>query len=162
MLRHGWNEDYADAKWPLDCSACHRPIPKGEDAEHYCTPCWHDDSESLAKELGVESKAILQKLKDEGLGDVAPNHMSVIQLGLAESVREWFSMGHLAGGGTAVETAPPIEATAAKTKIARSRKKKSADAETGEGEGGIATSNDPLRRGMAPSASARTNRARGA
>ena len=36
---------------------------------------------ALAKELGVESKAILHKLKEEGLGDVAPNHMSVIKTG---------------------------------------------------------------------------------
>jgi len=66
----------------------------------------------LAKELGVESKSILTKLRDEGLGDKAPNHMSVLPLGLAESVREWFSAGLLGGGGggTAVETAPPVEA----------------------------------------------------
>ena len=62
----------------------------------------------LAKELGVESKSILSKLKDEGLGDAAPNHMSRIPLGLAESVREWFA--HIGGGvSTAVETAPPVE-----------------------------------------------------
>src|SRR6059058_3375826 len=79
---------------------------------------------ALAKELGVESKAILHKLKEEGLGDVAPNHMSVIQLGLAESVREWFSDHH--AGGTAVETAAPVE-VATKTKTARSRKKKEGD-----------------------------------
>ena len=52
----------------------------------------------LAKELGVESKAILQKLKGEGLSDAAPNHMSTLSLGLAESVREWFSSGQLSGG----------------------------------------------------------------
>ena len=75
----------------------------------------------LAKELGVESKLILQKLKEEGLSDAAPNHMSTLSLGLAESVREWFG-GHVAdAGGTAVETAPPIET---KTKAAKSRKKK--------------------------------------
>src|SRR3954453_20990634 len=79
---------------------------------------------ALAKELGVESKAILQKLKDEGLGDVAPNHMSVIQLGLAESVREWFSHG---AGGTAVETAAPVEVIAAKPKASRARSRKKAD-----------------------------------
>ncbi len=53
----------------------------------------------LAKELNVESKLILQKLKDEGLGDEATNHMSVLKLGLATSVREWFSEG--GGGGAA-------------------------------------------------------------
>src|SRR5215213_11603160 len=78
---------------------------------------------ALAKELGVESKAILQKLKDEGLGDAAPNHMSVIKTGLAESIKEWFSHG---AGGTAVETAAPVEVVA-KAKTARSTKKKRVD-----------------------------------
>jgi len=91
----------------------------------------------LAKELGIESKLILQKLKDEGLGDKAPNHMSTLPLGLAESVREWFSG---AGGGTAVETAPHVD-LATKTKTVRSKKKKESaegekpSAEPGEGSG---------------------------
>ena len=76
----------------------------------------------LAKELGVESKAILQKLKEEGLSDVAPNHMSTLSIGLAESVREWFSQGNM-GGGTAVETAPHVE-VATKSKATRTKKKK--------------------------------------
>src|SRR6185436_2068229 len=80
---------------------------------------------ALAKELGVESKSILHKLKEEGLGDVAPNHMSVIALGLAESVREWFAHS---GGGTAVETAAPVAVEVAKPKVLRARKKKLADA----------------------------------
>ncbi|MGA2584817.1 MAG: translation initiation factor IF-2 [Tepidisphaeraceae bacterium] len=85
----------------------------------------------LAKELGVESKSILQKLKEEGLSDVAPNHMSTLSLGLAESVREWFSSGQLGdgGGGTAVEVAPHVE-VALKSKTARKTKKK--DEETDE------------------------------
>src|SRR3954453_5412829 len=93
---------------------------------------------ALAKELGVESKAILQKLKEEGLGDIAPNHMSVIQLGLAESVREWFAhaAGEMGGGGTAVETAAPVDVAVAKPKTARSRKKKEAEASGGTEEGG--------------------------
>jgi translation initiation factor IF-2 len=87
----------------------------------------------LAKDLGVESKAILAKLRDEGLGDQAPNHMSVVSLGLAESIREWFSADH--GGGTAVETAAPVEvATKPKTSRARSKKK----LETTEGTGDTA------------------------
>src|SRR5262245_36393934 len=75
----------------------------------------------LAKELGVQSKQILDKLRDEGLGDKAPNHMSVLPLGLAESVREWFSSAH--GVGTAVETATPV-AVVEKPKTATRRKKK--------------------------------------
>jgi hypothetical protein len=75
----------------------------------------------LAKELGVESKLILQKLKEEGQGDTAPNHMSVLSLGLAESVREWFS-GHQPGG-TPVENAPPV-VLAAKPTSTRGHKKR--------------------------------------
>lgn len=63
----------------------------------------------LAKELGVESKLILAKLREEGLGDQAPNHMSTLSMGLAESVREWFGGQGGGGGGTAVETAAPVE-----------------------------------------------------
>jgi len=73
----------------------------------------------LAKELGVESKAILARLKTEGLSDAAPNHMSVISLGLAESVREWFP----SGGGVATAVEPPPE-EAEKPKPARKSRKK--------------------------------------
>lgn len=48
----------------------------------------------LAKEIGIDSKQILDKLQNEGLGEKAPNHMSVLPLGLAESVRDWFSSGN--------------------------------------------------------------------
>ena len=73
----------------------------------------------LAKELGVESKSILQKLKEEGLGDAAPNHMSLLKLGLAQSVRDWFSSG--SSGGTAVQVAPPETAT--RSKVVRKKKR---------------------------------------
>jgi translation initiation factor IF-2 len=81
----------------------------------------------LAKELGVQSKQILDKLRDEGLGDKAPNHMSVLPLGLAESVREWFSAEH--GGGTAVETAPPVAVAEKPARTTTRRKKKTEGAE---------------------------------
>jgi translation initiation factor IF-2 len=45
----------------------------------------------LAKELGVTSKAILDKCRAEGL-DVK-NHMTVLSLGLEATIREWFSEG---------------------------------------------------------------------
>jgi translation initiation factor IF-2 len=88
----------------------------------------------LAKELGVESKTILEKLRNEGLGDKAPNHMSTIPLGLAESVREWFTTSEGAGGGsTAVETAAPVDtkkkSTRAKTKIEEETTEETPDAE---------------------------------
>src|SRR2546430_2013395 len=36
----------------------------------------------LAKELGVPSKAILDRCKAEGLGEKVPNHMTVLSIGL--------------------------------------------------------------------------------
>ncbi|UCG31893.1 MAG: translation initiation factor IF-2 [Phycisphaerales bacterium] len=46
---------------------------------------------TLAKELGVASKAILEKCRAEGL-DVK-NHMTALNAGLAATIREWFSEG---------------------------------------------------------------------
>ncbi len=46
---------------------------------------------TLAKELGVASKDVIAKCRAEGV-DVK-NHMTAISLGLAESIREWFSAG---------------------------------------------------------------------
>ncbi|MDB5357969.1 MAG: infB, partial [Phycisphaerales bacterium] len=87
----------------------------------------------LAKELGVESKAILAKCREEGLGEKVPNHMSVLSVGLTETVREWFSGG--GGGGTAVEVAPPVEV---KPKRPRTVKKQIAAEEPDDGSGAIA------------------------
>lgn len=88
----------------------------------------------LAKDIGVASKLILDKLRDEGLGDKAPNHMSVLPLGLAESVREWFTPGQ---SGTAVETAAPVE-VAVKPARPRTRKKKAAPTEEPAAEAKVA------------------------
>ena len=86
----------------------------------------------LAKELGVESKSILNKCREEGLGEKVPNHMSVLSLGLAETVREWFTGGD-SGGSTAVQTAPPVE-TLTKTKTRKVVKKSiGQDEEPGNG-----------------------------
>ena len=82
----------------------------------------------LAKELGVESKSILAKCREEGLGEKVPNHMSVLSIGLAETVREWFSGGAGGGGGTAVETAAPVE-VAVKPKKPKAKLRKATDAE---------------------------------
>jgi translation initiation factor IF-2 len=80
----------------------------------------------LAKELGVESKAILSKCREEGLGEKVPNHMSVLSIGLAETVREWFSSGVGGGGGTAVETAAPVD-VAVKPKKPKVRPRKATE-----------------------------------
>ena len=87
----------------------------------------------LAKELGIESKSILARLKSEGLGDAAPNHMSVISLGLSESVREWFA--GQGGVATAVE-APEDDATHKPNPLRARRKKDDLDGEMPEGDHG--------------------------
>lgn len=94
----------------------------------------------LAKELGVPSKLILDRCKQEGLGEKVPNHMSLMSLGLAETVREWFAG---AGGGvaTAVETATEAAAEeahegASKPKAPRRRKKAEGGAAHAEEHGG--------------------------
>ena len=107
----------------------------------------------LAKELGIESKAILTRLKSEGLEKAAPNHMSVISLGLSESIREWFA--GQGGVATAVEEPPEdsardgehvgehrgehhgdqVEHKAEKPKPSRSHHRKSENgSENGDGE----------------------------
>ncbi len=73
----------------------------------------------IAKELDVESKAIVAKCQAEGL-DIK-NHMSAVSVGLAQTIREWFSEG--AAGGTAVETAQKVDLTKARKAKARKRAK---------------------------------------
>ena len=59
----------------------------------------------LAKELSVKSKAIIEKCQAEGL-DQIKNHMSTISIGLAATIREWFSEGDHA---TTVEAAARVD-----------------------------------------------------
>lgn len=76
---------------------------------------------NLADELGVSSKDIIAKCAAESIE--LKNHMAVISLGLAESIREWFSAGV---DVTSVETAAPVDLG----KVAKPRKRKrKADAE---------------------------------
>ncbi len=69
----------------------------------------------LAKELGVASKAIVDKCQAEDI-DAITNHMSVVTAGLAASIREWFSEGE---HGTTIETAEPVDLK----KVRRKRRK---------------------------------------
>jgi len=59
---------------------------------------------TLAKELGVPSKMVIAKCRAEGIE--LKNHMAAISLGLAESIREWFSSG---ADVTSVEVADRID-----------------------------------------------------
>ncbi len=59
---------------------------------------------SLAKELGVPSKAVIEKCCAEGID--LKNHMAAISIGLGESIREWFST---AADVTSIETAEHVD-----------------------------------------------------
>lgn len=107
----------------------------------------------LAKELGIPSKLILDKIKAEGLGDKVPNHMSLMSLGLAETVREWVASGVVAAAAapaeseTAVATEVAVE-TKTKTRPVRRKKK----VEGAPEEGAPPTEAGPAAEAPAPTA----------
>jgi len=90
---------------------------------------------TLSKELGVTSKAILQKCKLESVEGIT-NHMSTVSAGLAETIREWFSAQ---SEGTAVEMAAKVdlEKVRAKRRTPRKRKKKEEEKEKEEKPGKV-------------------------
>ena len=96
----------------------------------------------LAKELGVESKSILAKCREEGLGEKVPNHMSVLSVGLAETVREWFAAS---GGGAAVAVETTAQ-VASRSKTSKKSTKKAGDESAGEDDhgGGVAVAEEPV------------------
>lgn len=65
----------------------------------------------IAKELGVKSKAVVEKCHHEGIPDsLIKNHMSTVSAGLEATIREWFSADEGAGGtATAVETTEKVD-----------------------------------------------------
>ncbi len=87
---------------------------------------------TLAKELNVSSKVILDKCQAEGL--VIKNHMSTLSAGQEATIREWFSEGEHT---MTVETTERVD-----LKKVRIRRKKRPAAALGEGlaeTGGVAT-----------------------
>ena len=72
----------------------------------------------LAKELGVENQAIVEKCHAEGLTDIK-NHMAVISMGLAATIREWFSEG---SNTTAIEKSAPVDLKKVRRKPAKKKK----------------------------------------
>ncbi len=72
----------------------------------------------LAKELNVESKAIIAKCVAEGIpAEKVKNHMATISAGLEASIREWFASG--SAGGSAVETTEHVDAESIRAKSKR-------------------------------------------
>jgi translation initiation factor IF-2 len=92
---------------------------------------------NLAKELGVQSKVIVAKCKDEGVPDIT-NHMSVVKVGLAHTIRQWFALDEEDHSkDTAVETTHKIDVKKVRKKAAKKKtakkaaaKKTDSDAET--------------------------------
>jgi translation initiation factor IF-2 len=78
----------------------------------------------LAKQLGVSSKDVIAKCQSEDIPGIT-NHMSAVSLGLAATIREWFSEGE-GSVTTAVETAAPVDVATARETMRKkaSRKKK--------------------------------------
>ncbi|MCL4220402.1 MAG: translation initiation factor IF-2 [Phycisphaerales bacterium] len=72
----------------------------------------------IAKELGIKSKAIVDKCRAEGIPeDVIKNHMSTVSAGLEATVHDWFRAGD--AGGTAVETAEKVDIDSVRVKAAK-------------------------------------------
>jgi len=81
---------------------------------------------TLAKELQVSSKTIIEKCAKEGI--VLKNHMHVLSAGLEATIREWFSEG---GRTDAVEESEHVDLNRVRVKRPP-RKTKKAAAETAE------------------------------
>ncbi len=89
----------------------------------------------LAKELGVDSKAIVAKCQAEGVPGI-DTHMSTVKLGLAATIREWFSESN---SKTAVETADKVDLATVRKPARRRAKAKDASQDASSGDTGTAT-----------------------
>lgn len=92
----------------------------------------------IAKELGIKSKAIVEKCHAEGIPkDVIKNHMSSVSIGLEQTIREWFaneSEGE-ENPHTAVEQAEKVD-------MDKARAKKKAAKRASDDDGGDDSSDD--------------------
>ena len=77
----------------------------------------------LAKQLGVSSKDVVEKCKSEDVPGIT-NHMSAVSLGLAETIREWFSNESAGNVTIAVQAAPPVDVVIARAKAKKKAAKK--------------------------------------
>lgn len=107
----------------------------------------------IAKELGVKSKAVVEKCHAEGIpADVIKNHMSTVSLGLEQTIREWFANEE--GSHTAVEQADKVDLEKVRDeKATKARKVASdagADSGSDSGEGGTAVADSPAPAQAAP------------
>jgi translation initiation factor IF-2 len=91
---------------------------------------------NIAKELGISSKAIVEKCHAEGIPEeLIKGHMSTVSVGLEATIREWFSTH---ADSTAVETAEKVDIEKVRVKPRKSRAKKKVDEEETVSEGDTA------------------------
>jgi translation initiation factor IF-2 len=81
---------------------------------------------TLAKELNVSSKVILEKCKAEGLDNIVKNHMSTVSAGLYATILEWFSDGE---HSVAIETSVRVDLKKVRTKPKRKKKAQTTEPE---------------------------------
>jgi translation initiation factor IF-2 len=74
----------------------------------------------IAKELGVSSKDIIAKCTAEEIPDIT-NHMSAVSLGLAATIKDWFS-DSATSASSSVEKAEKVDVKTARAKAKRSAK----------------------------------------
>ncbi len=78
----------------------------------------------LAKELGISSKDVIAKCEAEGIPGIE-NHLSPVSIGLAATIREWFSKAESAEESTtAVETAEKVDLEEARKKAEAEKKRR--------------------------------------
>ncbi len=87
----------------------------------------------VAKELGVDSKAIVEKCQAEGVPDIK-NHMSTVKVGLYQTIKEWFSA---AESSTAIEQAQKVDIEKVR-RPARRKSKAAARAAASDTDGDVA------------------------
>ncbi len=83
----------------------------------------------LAKELGVDSKDIVEKCRAEEIPGVK-DYRSSVSVGLAQTIREWFSAE---APKTAVEKAAHVDVEKVKKKSTRKARSESHDSDSGSG-----------------------------
>ncbi|PCI09459.1 translation initiation factor IF-2 [bacterium] len=86
----------------------------------------------IAKDLGIKSKAIVEKCHAEGLPkDVIKNHMSTVSIGLEQTIREWFTVDDSANSShTAVEQAEKVDISKVRETKKRTTKAKKVESDT--------------------------------
>ena len=91
----------------------------------------------LAKELGVDSKAIIAKCHAEEIPDIN-KHTDAVKAGLAATIREWFAAGDLKNAVENTEHVAP-----AKVKKSTKKGSKAAVSHASEGETSVAVEEPP-------------------